>query len=63
MMTTDDTPHNQETRSAGEEHHPADGERRAIMARLGKMAALTSPTMITLLMSSRASAESPPPDP
>lgn len=40
-----------------------DGGRRAVMARLGRMAAVTAPAMITLLMSTRASAESPPPDP
>jgi len=41
----------------------ADCERRAILERLGKMAALTGPTMITLLMSNRALAASPEPPP
>ena len=42
----------------------ADGaRRRAAIAKLGRMAALSTPALMTLLMSDRASAESPPPDP
>lgn len=37
--------------------------RRAAIAKLGRMAALSTPALMTLLMSDRASAESPPPDP
>jgi hypothetical protein len=36
-----------------------DAERRAILARLGKMAALTGPAVVTLMLSTRASAASP----
>lgn len=36
--------------------------RRAAIAKLGRMAALSTPALMTLLMSDRASAESPPLD-
>ncbi len=36
-----------------------DAERRTILARLGKMAALTGPAVVTLMLSTRASAASP----
>ena len=42
---------------------PTDADRRAALAKLGKLAALTPPTIMTLLLSARASAFSPPPDP
>jgi hypothetical protein len=38
-------------------------KRRAAIAKLGRMAAFGSPVLMTLLMSDRASAESPPFDP
>ena len=37
--------------------------RRAAIAKLGRMAALSTPALMTLLMSSRQSAASPPLDP
>ncbi len=42
-----------------------DPERRAILAAIGKMAALTPPTVVTLLLSKRVAAASfvPPPPP
>ncbi|RTL84237.1 MAG: hypothetical protein EKK29_14095 [Hyphomicrobiales bacterium] len=55
-----------ETPGAAGDPEAADAERRAILAGLGKLAALTPPTVVTLLMSQRASAQSinpPPPDP
>ena len=44
--------------STDDEVTPELAERRMIMARLGKMAALTTPGLITLLLSNRASAAS-----
>ena len=44
---------------------PTEAERREALRKLGVMAALTPPTVMTLLLSRRASAESlgePPPD-
>jgi len=38
-------------------------KRRAAIAKLGRMAALSTPALMTLLMSDRASADSPPPEP
>jgi hypothetical protein len=38
--------------------HLSDAERRAALAKLGGLAAWTAPTMLTLLVSKRASAES-----
>ena len=40
---------------------PLDAERRAALEKLGRLAALTPPTILTLLLSQRASAESEPP--
>lgn len=40
-----------------------DARRRAAMAKLGRMAAIGSPVLMTLMMSERAAADSPPPDP
>jgi hypothetical protein len=40
-----------------------DDARRAALAKLGALAAWTSPAMLTLLLSPRASAESGPPGP
>jgi hypothetical protein len=37
---------------------PTDADRRAALAKLGKLAALTPPTIMTLLLSARASAGS-----
>lgn len=37
----------------------ADAERRAILAGLGKLAALTPPTVVMLMLSTRPSAASP----
>lgn len=37
--------------------------RRAAIAKLGRMAAFSSPVLMTLLMSERAAADSPPADP
>lgn len=37
---------------------PGDSERRAALARLGALAAWTAPTMLTLMLSTRASAQS-----
>lgn len=42
---------------------PVDAERRAALEKLGKLAALTPPTILTLLISPRASAWSVPVDP
>lgn len=48
-------------------HHqaPLDAERRAALEKLGRLAALTPPTILTLMLSQRASADSaiPPGDP
>lgn len=52
--------HQVATEEAGK---PTDAERREALRKLGAMAALTPPTVLTLLMSRRASAESPPNDP
>ena len=40
-----------------------DARRRAAMAKLGRMAAIGSPVLMTLMMSERAAADSPPADP
>jgi hypothetical protein len=40
-----------------------DARRRAAMAKLGRMAAFGSPVLMTLMMSERAAADSPPADP
>lgn len=40
-----------------------DAERRAALAKLGALAAWTAPTLLTLMISPRASAFSYPPDP
>ena len=40
-----------------------DARRRAAMAKLGRMAAIDSPVLMTLMMSERAAADSPPADP
>ena len=37
--------------------------RRAAIAKLGRMAAIGSPVLMTLMMSERAAADSPPADP
>ena len=37
---------------------PTDADRRAALAKLGKLAVLTPPTVLTLLLSGRASAKS-----
>ena len=42
---------------------PTDAERREALRKLGALAALTPPTILTLLMSRRASANSVPDDP
>jgi len=47
---------------------PEDSVRREAMTRLGTLSAVTSPTVLTLLLSGKASAQSgvlgpPPPDP
>ncbi len=43
---------------------PLDAERRAALAKLGRLAALTPPIILTLMISPRASAFSePPPEP
>lgn len=46
---------------ASSEMHAA--RRRAAIAKIGRLAALSSPALVTLLISDRASADSPPPDP
>jgi hypothetical protein len=38
---------------------PLDAKRRAALAKLGRLAALTPPTILTLMLSQRASADSP----
>jgi hypothetical protein len=40
------------------DHAPTDAERRAALQRLGALAALTAPAVLTLLLSPRASAGS-----
>lgn len=45
---------------------PLDAERRAALTKLGRLAALTPPTILTMMLSQRASADSvgdPFPDP
>ena len=52
------------TAESADEACAADGaRRRAAIAKLGRMAALSTPALMTLLMSSRQSAASPPLDP
>ena len=55
-------PSDQPTPDTPDLARPTDAERRAALAKLGKLAALTPPTIMTLLLSARASAISPPPD-
>ena len=65
MNSTD--PQHTDIASASDSHDVIDGVddslRRAALLRLGKMAALTSPALLTILLSTRASADSPPADP
>lgn len=42
---------------------PAELNRRAALAKLGKLAGYTAPVMLTLLVTSRKAAASPPSDP
>jgi len=49
--------------SAAADLTPTAAERRAALRKLGALAALTPPTIMTLLLSPRAAAESPPLDP
>ncbi len=51
------------TENAAEASVELGATRRAAIAKLGRMAALSTPALMTLLMSDRASAESPPADP
>lgn len=44
--------------SASRNHDNTDVERRAILASLGKLAALTPPTVVTLMMTTRPAAAS-----
>ena len=66
MTTEDNGKANASCSSNGSDCSAGDGEqdvqRRAAIALMGRMAALNSPALLTLLMSSRASAESPPND-
>jgi hypothetical protein len=56
-----ETPANPATPPTPDTAAPTDADRREALRKLGVMAALTPPSVMTLLMSRRASADSGPP--